>query len=131
MVIRETSLRKINQVLNRPEIKEFIGDMPCHPLGDDVYYLRLGRGYLVYLIDSDKRIAHLHACLTKGDVGVGWVEKVKEQFEYMKKAGVEKIVTRHVSSHKRASIACRAAGMQKDAFLSADGYHAYEVLLCR
>jgi hypothetical protein len=75
------------------------------------YYFRVGNGLMIY--EPQGYAAEMHASLTKGDTGKGFIKEIHKQWEYLRKEGFTTIYTRHDSKHLKASMMCRAAGMEK------------------
>lgn len=129
MIERETSLRRVLEVMRHPAVAPYFeraqkpGFVP--PCGDAAYYLKLGRGFIAYLVHE--HLTEMHGCLLPGDVGAGAISQVREQFEYLFERGVKLIRTAHPKEHKRASAMCRALGMAKNEAFSADELNVYEV----
>ena len=128
MVVRETCYRRIKAVVEDPEMQPFLNMEGLPPIGERAHYLRVGNGYIAYLIDGE--VADAHTCLKRGDVTKGFCSQVREQFEYLKDLGVETVQTMHKSTHRRASFMANVLGFTKDQTKADEGYNYYEIDLC-
>jgi len=129
MIERETSLRRVLEVMRHPAVAPYFerAQKPdfVPPCGDAAHYLKLGRGFIAYLVRQ--HLTEMHGCLLPGDVGKGSLTLVREHFAYLFASGVKLIRTAHSKEHRRASAMCRALGMRKNEELSMGELNVYEV----
>lgn len=125
-VERETSLRRVLEVLRHPSVAPHIPAARREdfipPVGKDVLYLKVGDSFMAYFLRGD--VAEVHGCLLPEDRGPQATVAIKEQFEHVFGLGVKQIFG--VPRNARAEAKARAVGMQ-DTGKTVDGFKVYEV----
>jgi len=124
--LRETSYRRIAQVLRAPGVEGPLGlaGASLLPMGPDVHYLRCGAGLVVYFVHDG--VASMHGALLPGDGRLA-PKVFREHCAYLRGLGVQRIVTRHRADHRRASLMCRVLGFEPAP--SDAGFKRYEKVI--
>lgn len=120
-------MRRILGVLRHPDIAQwFPGAMAesfVPPCGDNVFFLKIGGGFLAYFLQGDA--AEVHACLLPEDRGPQTKAAILEQFEHLFEHGVKRIWG--APMNERAERKAVALGMRNTGERTERGFPIYEV----
>lgn len=125
MIERETSLRRVLQVLRHPDVARWYPSAQAEcfipPMGERALYFKVGRGLMAYYLHDGW--AEMHAALLRGDGGPAATAAIREQLEQVLKM-VPRVVA--VPKNERARAKAVAVGMVFTG-QRRDGLPVYEV----